>query len=116
MIDMTKEEVFSLSRATQFVPAVDGNRVHTSTLWRWCVKGCKGVRLEHIRLGRRILTSHEAINRFANRLARKEERELLQTLAPAKEFTVQFSDTEREKAIEQAGKELSANGININPK
>ena len=28
----------------------NGRRVHTSTLWRWCRKGCHGVELHYVAL------------------------------------------------------------------
>lgn len=44
-------------------------RPHASTLWRWCREGLHGVRLEYVRFGRRIFTSTEALDRFAQALA-----------------------------------------------
>ena len=43
-----------------------------STLWRWCRRGVRGVRLEYRRLGRRIVTSAQAIERFGSALAEKD--------------------------------------------
>ena len=73
MIDMQKEKVYSLSQSAKIVPSLDGKPIHTSTLWRWCKKGLKGVRLEYIRIGTRICTSKEALSRFFVALAEKEE-------------------------------------------
>ena len=42
---------------------------HPSTLWRWYHQGVRGVKLEAVRLGGRLLTSQEALERFAARLA-----------------------------------------------
>ena len=69
MIDLNQEELLSLSEACAALPRIDGKRPHTSTIWRWCRKGVRGVRLEHVRLGHRICTSRAALNRFANTLA-----------------------------------------------
>jgi HEAT repeat protein len=63
------EELLTLSQAAKALPAVGGSRPHTSTLWRWSRKGVKGVRLETRRLGGRIFTSREALERFATALA-----------------------------------------------
>ena len=69
MIDLSQEDLLSLSEACASLPRIDGKRPHISTVWRWCRKGIHGVRLEHVRLGHRICTSREALSRFANALA-----------------------------------------------
>jgi hypothetical protein len=61
----TAENLMSLSEAAHSLP----HRPHISTLWRWCKKGCRGARLEYLRLGGRIFTSAEALRRFGARLA-----------------------------------------------
>ena len=52
---------------------IDGKRLHSSTLWRWCRRGVKGVKLEYRRFGRRICTTTAALDRFARRLAAADE-------------------------------------------
>lgn len=69
MLDLTNETGLSLSEATKQLPSLGGRRLDVSTLWRWCRRGVRGVRLEYVRLGRRIITSREALARFAQRLA-----------------------------------------------
>lgn len=68
-IDIQNESLLSLTEATKALPRVNGKRPSISTLWRWCRRGLRGVRLEYIRVGRGIATSHEALNRFFNSLA-----------------------------------------------
>jgi len=68
MIDIEKETVFPLSHARKVVP-VGGKELHVSTMWRWCSRGLRGVKLEHVRVGHRICTSTQAISRFVNALA-----------------------------------------------
>lgn len=75
MIDLDRERVLSLADAAQTVPAPDGKHPATSTLWRWCRRGVRGVRLEYVRIGRRIFTSRESLTRFANRLAQRDAAE-----------------------------------------
>ena len=41
----------SLPEAAAYLGRITGQKPHVSTLWRWCLKGCKGVRLESICLG-----------------------------------------------------------------
>ena len=68
-IDLRNEKLLSLTDAARAVPAIDGRRPHTSTIWRWCRRGIRGIRLEYLRLGHRVVTSEAAIGRFAQRLA-----------------------------------------------
>jgi len=72
-IDIHNETVLSLTEATKVLPRLNGKRPSISTLWRWCRKGLRGVRLEYIRLGRSIATSEEALNRFFEALAEADE-------------------------------------------
>lgn len=72
-INLQEEVLISLADAAKELPAFNGKRVHTSTLWRWCIEGVRGIRLEHVRVGGRICTSVEALSRFTNRLAEVRE-------------------------------------------
>lgn len=71
-IDLQSETVVSLTEAAKALPSIDGRRIHVSTLWRWARKGVRGVQLEYIRLGHRVCTSVEAVQRFAEALARSD--------------------------------------------
>ena len=44
-------------------------RLHPSTVWRWALKGVRGVRLEVVRVGGTLCTSAQALQRFFDRLA-----------------------------------------------
>lgn len=44
-------------------------RLHPSTVWRWALKGVRGVRLEVVRVGGTLCTSTQALQRFFDRLA-----------------------------------------------
>jgi hypothetical protein len=68
-IDTQAESLLSLTEATKALPRVNGKRPSISTLWRWCRRGLRGVRLEYVRVGRGIATSRDALNRFFNALA-----------------------------------------------
>jgi hypothetical protein len=68
-INVQTESIVSLTEATKLLPRRNGKRAAISTVWRWCRKGIKGVRLEYIRVGRNIATSREALNRFYEALA-----------------------------------------------
>jgi len=58
------EDVVSLQEARADLFRATGRRPDKTTLYRWCLKGVAGTKLEHIRLGDRILTSRQAITRF----------------------------------------------------
>lgn len=68
-INPETETTVSLTEAAKIIPRRNGKRAAISTIWRWCRKGIKGVRLEYIRVGRNIATSREALNRFYEALA-----------------------------------------------
>ena len=105
--DLTQETLLTFAQAARlFPPARLGRPVNISTIWRWCMKGVRVpgvgvVRLEHIRIGGRTLTSREAISRFAAR----------QT--PATEDTTPRLRTpgQRRRASERAERELDRIGI-----
>jgi hypothetical protein len=63
------DNLLSLREATQYVPAINGKRHATSTLYRWCRHGINGVKLEYVRIGRNIATTAEALDRFFKALA-----------------------------------------------
>lgn len=63
------ETVLTLPEAAAAIPTQNGKRPSVSTIWRWCRKGLRGIRLEYLRCGRRILTSREALDRFFTALA-----------------------------------------------
>ena len=106
------EEIFSLSEAAGSVPRINGQRPHTSTLWRWCRKGCRGTRLEYIRIGSKIATSREALDRFFNAQAAVDAA-LDSTCPPTQPQATQKprSEKARARAIEEARRKLEAAGI-----
>ena len=60
------QQYLKLSDAAKLTPL----EVSPCTVWRWCVKGFyikaakKTLRLEHVVIGRRLLTTQEWIDRF----------------------------------------------------
>jgi len=63
------QEWLGLSEAARQLPAINGRRIHPSSLWRWARKGIAGERLEHGKLGGRIVVTMDGIRQFAERLA-----------------------------------------------
>ena len=69
MIDLQAETVLTLADAARYVPRRRrGRKVHVSTLYRWAQRGIRGIKLETLRLGGGLVTSVEALQRFAERL------------------------------------------------
>jgi hypothetical protein len=102
-IDVTKERIITLGEAAAMLPARRGGRkVHVSTLFRWAQKGCRGVRLEVVRIGSALHTSREAMARFCHRLT-----EAHPIPAPAEVAT----PASRREAHANAEKEAKALGI-----
>lgn len=58
------EDVVSLNEAAKELEAATGIRPDKSSLTRWILRGCGGVRLEAVRVGRQWVTSSQAITRF----------------------------------------------------
>lgn len=76
MPDLLQEELLTCSAAARLLREIDaGRRYAPSTIWRWMTRGVQAtsrqrIVLESVRLGRRLLTSREALNRFAHAAAR----------------------------------------------
>jgi hypothetical protein len=65
MIDISCENLITLSEATRLIPSrLPGKKVDVSTLNRWSTHGCKGEVLETVQVGARRGTSVEAVSRF----------------------------------------------------
>lgn len=61
------ERPISLADACKYLGDVTGKRPAVTTVWRWCLKGCRGVRLESVCIGGRRYVTIPAIERFINR-------------------------------------------------
>ena len=69
-VNLLEETTLTLTEAAKALPCLrGGKRVHLATLHRWVQRGVAGVRLEALRLGRTVVTSREALQRFAERLS-----------------------------------------------
>lgn len=63
------DPLISLQEATRHVPGRDGPHASYETLRRWATKGYRGVRLETLRIGGRMMTTTEALQRFFEALS-----------------------------------------------
>ena len=73
MANILDESILTLDEAAKSLPRLGGTAPAMSTVWRWCRRGFKSpagavVSLEYARLGKRMVTSREAIARFSARL------------------------------------------------
>lgn len=111
-IDFKSEEILALADASRALPLVAGKRPHLSTIWRWIYKGCGGVRLEHARIGHRVVTSREALERFLERLNAADMPSAEQELrSAAGGVTKPRTGKQRARDIADAKAELAAAGI-----
>jgi hypothetical protein len=58
------EPVMTFTEAAGWLERRFGRRPNAATIWRWAIKGLRGVRLQTIALGRYRYTTERAIERF----------------------------------------------------
>ena len=109
-IDTTREKLLSLAEATHYIPATKDRRLIVSTIWRWCRQGVKGVRLEYVRVGRKMCTSHEAMSRFFAALAEADQNPTSSKSPPCR-VRRERTPKERVRAINEAEASLEEAGI-----
>jgi len=99
MINLQSETVLSFPDAANHLPRRrKGKKPHIATFYRWAMRGCRGIKLETIRVGGTLCTSIEALQRFCERLSNPE--------SPRPRTT-----KVRERQIAQAEHELEEAGI-----
>ncbi len=89
---------FGTEAAAQF----PGRRPSRATMWRWYLRGCKGVKLETLLIGGQRYTSKAAIERFIQ--AQNQPKDQPQQLAP-------ITPTQRQRQNAAARQALAAAGI-----
>lgn len=109
-VDVIGQDVLSLAQAARFLPEVEGRRIHPSTVWRWCRKGLRGVTLDYVRVGRRIVVSRRSLSEFCRRLAQADELPVGGPSKPAVRAP-RRSPPQRKRDIEAARRQLDAAGI-----
>jgi hypothetical protein len=110
MLNLDNDPLLSLSEAARTIPPIDGKRPHPSTIFRWMTDGVRGgVKLEHIRVGRRICTTKHALERFFNALADAPKPE--HQVSPKPPFQARCrTEAQRRHDVEEAKKRLKAAG------
>ena len=100
MIDLINETLVPLAEVPELLPRRrNGKPIHTSTVFRWATRGCRGVRLEVVRIGGRLYISSESLQRFAQRLTDPGTKQVARTTR------------QRARDIARAGRVLSEAGI-----
>src|SRR4051812_28261773 len=97
MIDTTNEQLITLAEATKILPG----RPNLSTLWRWRLRGVRGVTLETILSGGKRFTSVEALRRFQEQV----------TAAADGRPILAETPRQRERAIDRAEKRAAELGV-----
>lgn len=110
MIDLralANEQPLNLSRAAAYIGTLTGEKPHASTLWRWCLKGCKGVKLESICIGGKRYVTVSAIERFIEARSRTAATMDIRS-APAAVTTSDRSAPHRERHGNRRRQEIEA--------
>lgn len=102
------EDLVTLREATKLLPRINGNHPNHSTLWRWCRHGLAGVHLEYVKVGRRILTSRQSLDRFIRRLATVDDAEYGQARPPHTPTNFRFGGGEGRTLTPQQEEERNA--------
>lgn len=69
MIDLSTETLIPLRDVPRQLPVrPHGKRLHISGVYRWVLRGVRGVVLESVKVGGSTYTSREALQRFSERL------------------------------------------------
>lgn len=98
MIDTQTERMVTLVEATQILPG----RPNLSTIWRWRLRGVRGVTLETILIGGKRFTSLEALTRFQHAVT---------AVADGKSGGAAETPRRRERAIERAERKAKELGV-----
>ena len=104
----------TLAQAAKLIPTSGGKPPSTMTIYRWATRGVNGIRLKHMRFGRRICVTNEDLAEFARALAEvwltPRERKA-RTAKPAEARTPKpRTAAQREKAVAAAEARLKARG------
>lgn len=101
-------QYLTLGEAAKTLPT----RPSTQTLFRWCTRGCRGVKLESLRFGRRIVVTPEALDKFARELAEAWNSDRPQSPTGSERAANRTrTSAQREKAILTAEANLAAKGM-----
>ena len=98
-IELLTEDVISLREVPGLCPRRRrGKRPHISCVYRWTVKGCRGVTLESLDVGGTRCTSKQALVRFFQMLSSQRT-----SARPVPVPSVRRIEEETERALDQEG-------------
>jgi hypothetical protein len=108
----------TLTEAAKLTPG----RPSTNCLWRWCRRGVlsrngQRVRLEHVRIGGKIFTTAEWVERFGKALAEADasyfdlEGQAVESARPRRQRPVSRHVQQRQAAHDQTNRELEEAGL-----
>ena len=91
-------------------------RPSANAVWRWCRKGIlsrsgKRIRLNHVRVGGRIFTDPESLDRFFVEVAEADAAHFDAAIAQADHCSRPISPSRRQREIERTERELQDAGI-----
>jgi hypothetical protein len=102
----------TLTQAAQSLPG----RPHVSALWRWCRRGVKArsgerVRLQHVRVGGKLYTTHAWIDAFGEQLASADAAFFDRADEPVDAPPLVVSRQQRQAQIDDARAALARMGV-----
>ncbi len=102
MIDIQTEQLLTPTKASELCPECRrGARPNIATIYRWMVKGVRGIKLESLVVGATRCTSVEALQRFFDALTAAADAEHSAAIVSRP------SSKSRAKAIEAAERRLA---------
>jgi hypothetical protein len=106
---LAEERPLSLPAAADYIGKLTGQRrPNVTTLWRWCLKGCKGVKLDSICIGGKRFVTVSAIERFIEARSLPDASDVSTTAAstpPTLPHVIRHNDRRRQE-IEAARRRL----------
>lgn len=108
-INAFSEKLLTLAEAACHIPPINGKKPHVATIWRWIRKGITGIKLEHLKLGGRIVVSEESLQRFFTAIAAAEEQEFNSSLVL--KHAPLSPQAHREKEISRSEAALDRRGV-----
>lgn len=110
-VDESTSGFMTLAEAARSLPRLRGKRVHTSTIFRWCKRGVKGVFLKYGKIGRTIVVSPSDLQTFFTALAEADSADQPNTTASRKRRPRRTTSATRQREIEAANEVLIKAGI-----
>ena len=111
-INLEHENILSLTEAAKVLPKINGRKPAVSTLWRWCYRGLRGVHLDYLRMGRKVVTSSQALQRFFTSLVETDKKLEIKSSTKINRLRKRgITSKARLKELEQADAVLERAGI-----